>query len=86
MSGRTNKLNVEEIRCFCCGQKGHYSTDCEKTNSIARYDWWLEKPENIYLKKNFRKKEKEYEDRKINWSGCQVRTRPNLHQKQKKRI
>ena len=45
----------------------------KKTNSIARDDWWLEKPENIYLRENFRKKEKEYEDRKINWSGTQVR-------------
>ena len=41
-------------------------------NSITREDWWLEKPENTSLKENIKKKEKEYEARKVSWSGTQV--------------
>ena len=29
--------------CYCCGKKGHRSTDCRKKDSIQKSDWWIHK-------------------------------------------
>ena len=82
-SGRNSEVKAEDVRCFCCREKGHFTNDCGKIDSITRENWWLEKPENTGLKENFRRKNEAYEEKfrkkneayeakKVSWSGTQV--------------
>ena len=34
-SGRNSKVKAEDVRCFCYGEKGHFSNDCGKIDSIT---------------------------------------------------
>jgi hypothetical protein len=33
----------KEMTCYCCGKKGHKSTECRHQNSIPKKDWWFNK-------------------------------------------
>jgi len=33
------KKDTSKIDCFCCGEKGYYSSDCPKKDKIAKLKW-----------------------------------------------
>ena len=51
---------MEDVKCFCCGQMGHCSTDCPKINKTHMKDWAIkEKPKGNL-------------GRRVHWSGAQM--------------
>ena len=33
----------QEPTCYCCGKKGHKSTECRHQNNIPKSEWWFHK-------------------------------------------
>jgi hypothetical protein len=68
--------DTSNITCFCCGEKGHYSSICEKREEIPKDKWFV-----------IKEKDKS-SDKKVGWSGtqvkkgisgCQVHKKSSLH-------
>ena len=41
-----------EIRCYCCGKKGHKSPQCKYKNTIPKEDWAITKTKNQFIQSN----------------------------------
>jgi hypothetical protein len=40
----TSFAQGKEPVCYCCGKKGHYSSECEEKDTIPRDKWHVAKP------------------------------------------
>ena len=38
--------NKDYITCFCCREKGHYSSKCEKKDEIHKEKWFIKERRN----------------------------------------
>ena len=79
------------IKCFCCGEKGHYCNKCPKYNDIEWNDWYLKPLNDKGVPEKPVKYETEQPSQKVSWSGtqvnkgvntCQIKKAYMLHQEQ----
>ncbi len=73
----------EDVKCFCCGEKGHYSNECPKKDNIPR-DKWADKGSNFRQIRTTADKDIEVDtdekhqsgapsegEKRVHWSGVQ---------------
>ena len=79
------------IKCFCCGEKGHYCNKCPKYNDIEWNDWYFKPLNDKGVPEKPVKYETEQLSQKVSWSGtqvnkgvnaCQIKKAYMLHQAQ----
>ena len=52
--------DTSDITCFCCGEKVHYSSKCEKKDEIPKEKWFMNKEKG------------KSSEKKVGWSSTQV--------------
>ena len=63
---QTTEAVRNDITCFCCGEKGHFSNHCKKSSTTPQENWVIKIDESLGKKDGKSTK-------KVNWSGTQIK-------------